>query len=48
MTTVTIPISNLSRFIDFEKTIYVFIEATNLDGGAQLQLDQLNLVKPRT
>ena len=43
----TIPLTNLSRFIDFEGTVYALIDTTGVASGGVLQLDQLNLVKPR-
>ncbi|MBX7134319.1 MAG: S8 family serine peptidase [Fimbriimonadaceae bacterium] len=48
MTTTTIPITGLSQFIDFEGSVYVYIDTTGVAAGGQLQLDQLMLVKPRT
>lgn len=47
MTTHTINLTNLPRFIDFEGTVYAFIETTGVDATGQLELDQLNLAKPR-
>jgi len=43
----TIPLANLSRFIDFEGTVYALIDTTGVAAGGILQLDQLNMVKPR-
>ncbi|MBX7132478.1 MAG: S8 family serine peptidase [Fimbriimonadaceae bacterium] len=48
MTTSTFNLTNLPRFIDFEGTVYAFVETTGVTGDSTLELDQLVLNKPRT
>lgn len=48
MTTSTFNLTNLPRFIDFEGTVYAFIETSGVAADSTLELDQLVLNKPRT
>lgn len=48
MTTSTYSLPGLARFVDPEGSLYLLVEATDTASGAQIQVDQLAVTKPRT